>query len=687
MKPFLAIDTETENIVEENVPRMVVLSICEDDLEPRVYGRKDAVHILRKYHDYNWVFHNTPFDFEVIKKYLLEVTGKDVHDFLCKKVDDGQIWGTDIAYRLLSLATTGDVPYRWALDYVAKQELGIEVYKGEEVRMGWNADIPFEEIEPARLHYAAEDAKITMMLWQGFWKRLQKYDKYLSHKQQIAKQIALNGISHTGIGFDLNQKQRFLDAIGEEISEHVAVLAEHGWRKGTGSSVPLQAALVEFEKASGVHLPRTTKGISASAKEITDALESAGLSTEPFPFVHSYMQYQQLTKQASFVQKLEKNRIHPRFDWLKRTGRTSCTKPNLQNLPRREGVRECFVPKPGHIFVAVDYSALELCTLAQSCYSRFGFSKMREVINQGIDLHKWYASHAANVSVSEVTDEQRQGGKACNFGYPGGLGVATYIKWAKQTYSVVRTEEEAKADKAFWMKSFPEMELHLKQTDRFDWSKGSFDEVGINRGVALRIIGGATCSATSGKPYSQKTIDWVRNEVMPALGIECTGYKSLEAATSETIKLSTGLIRANARYCAARNIEFQGLAAAGAGIACWEAYKARLPIVNFVHDELIGEFPIEQAAEKAKQLSQLMIDAMKQVVPDVEITTEITLMTHWSKGAKSPTENGVMLIYDGAHEDACTQCGKKRVKFLNHKGQLALIRCSNKKCKNQLKFL
>jgi hypothetical protein len=43
--------------------------------------------------------------------------------------------------------------------------------------------------------------------------------------------------------------------------------------------------------------------------------------------------------------------LHPSYDILKATGRTSCFKPNVQQLPRKGGVRECFVPRPGYVFI------------------------------------------------------------------------------------------------------------------------------------------------------------------------------------------------------------------------------------------------------------------------------------------------------------------------------------------------
>lgn len=50
-----------------------------------------------------------------------------------------------------------------------------------------------------------------------------------------------------------------------------------------------------------------------------------------------------------------------------------------------------FAPYDGMILCATDFSFIELCAFAQTCYSRFGVSVMRDVINAGLDPHRWFA--------------------------------------------------------------------------------------------------------------------------------------------------------------------------------------------------------------------------------------------------------------------------------------------------------
>lgn len=110
-----------------------------------------------------------------------------------------------------------------------------------------------------------------------------------------------------------------------------------------------------------------------------------------------------------------------------------------QNLPSRDKqypLKNMFVAPKGAVLCATDFSFIELCGFAQTCYSRFGYSVLGEVINAGLDPHRWFAgvmnkiiepdlTHAKdpawvkqmNAFLKEhVSDAMRQHAKAANFG-------------------------------------------------------------------------------------------------------------------------------------------------------------------------------------------------------------------------------------------------------------------------------
>ena len=141
------------------------------------------------------------------------------------------------------------------------------------------------------------------------------------------------------------------------------------------------------------------------------------------PFISSFLDYKRTEKTTFFIRKLEGSRVHPRYDILKNTGRTGCSSPNIQQLPRDGDIRSMFKAREGNTLLITDYSAIELATLAQHVYTTQGSSVMRNKINDGTDLHKYYASVLFGTTEDKVEKWQRQAAKAANFGFPGGLGM------------------------------------------------------------------------------------------------------------------------------------------------------------------------------------------------------------------------------------------------------------------------
>jgi hypothetical protein len=136
------------------------------------------------------------------------------------------------------------------------------------------------------------------------------------------------------------------------------------------------------------------------------------------------------------------------------------------------------------------------------------------------------------------------------------------------------------------------------------------------------------------------------------------------------VQLPTGRVRGGVGFCDGCNTFFQGRAADGIKRAGWYVtkecylrdpypadteYEASGPVLRalarlcagipggsplygsrpvlFLHDELILEVPEQTAAEAAKRLSDVMIEGMREVVPDVRVGTEYALVRRWYKGA------------------------------------------------------
>lgn len=79
------------------------------------------------------------------------------------------------------------------------------------------------------------------------------------------------------------------------------------------------------------------------------------------PFLESYWKFKHAEKMLSTYVTLKyvegDGRVHPRFTGFLKTGRTGCSKPNLQNLPQETGLREIYIPPPGKVLMSIDFVA------------------------------------------------------------------------------------------------------------------------------------------------------------------------------------------------------------------------------------------------------------------------------------------------------------------------------------------
>lgn len=105
-------------------------------------------------------------------------------------------------------------------------------------------------------------------------------------------------------------------------------------------------------------------------------------------------------------------RIHPTFNQAgTATGRWSSDKPNMQNIPKEEKYRNCFLARPGYKLLTCDYSQAEMRFMG-------AVSKERRIIEayvNGEDIHAKTASGIFGITLEEVTGKQRSRGKTVNF--------------------------------------------------------------------------------------------------------------------------------------------------------------------------------------------------------------------------------------------------------------------------------
>ncbi len=145
------------------------------------------------------------------------------------------------------------------------------------------------------------------------------------------------------------------------------------------------------------------------------------------PIIEKLLIYRHLTKlYSTYLEGLEQyinenGIINPIFNQtLARTGRLSCSEPNLQNIPVREDlgrqIRKAFVPKNDYL-LAADYSQIELRILAHIS----GDETLIKAFNDGADIHRKVAADMYGKKEEEITKEERKTAKAVIFGIVYGI--------------------------------------------------------------------------------------------------------------------------------------------------------------------------------------------------------------------------------------------------------------------------
>lgn len=221
------------------------------------------------------------------------------------------------------------------------------------------------------------------------------------------------------LGAEIDQmRQKIYDAAGEEFN--------------IDSPMQLSHVLFDVLKLPHYGLKKTRRGYySTNAKTLADLAQTSEV-------VADVLDYRERTKiKSTYLDALPglirgDGRIHTTFNQtVAATGRLSSSDPNLQNIPTRSElghrVRTAFTVPEGCVFLACDYSQVELRLLAHLS----GDEHLIEAFREGADFHSSTAARVFGVPVEEVTSQLRSRAKAVNFGIVYGqqaYGLATSLK-------------------------------------------------------------------------------------------------------------------------------------------------------------------------------------------------------------------------------------------------------------------
>ncbi len=578
---ILVLDTETSDL-DPLSAELVGLSLCvnpkqafyiplahRDETGKSVAGqlpRKKVLKALKPFLEdvkLPKLGHNLKFDYSIIRLQEDDVTLK------------GPLWDTMIAAYLLD-------PGRrtFKLDDLCREILDLKMTTFSEVTKKDKRPDAFAyvSLEEAK-NYSCEDVYGTCLLWDEFRPRLEKqglwqlFEELETPLLPILAEMELAGIKvDTGLLQDLSKE---FGAKLAELEREIYKLAGQEFNINS----PRQLGEILFEKLKLPHGRKTKTGYSTDVK----VLEK--LSFHELP--QAVLVHRNLSKlQSTYVEKLaglvhpKTGRVHTSFNQtVTATGRLSSSNPNLQNIPIRteEGqrIRQAFVPEKGHVFVAGDYSQIDLRVLAHYSQDK----ALLEAFRSGQDIHSQTAAEIFFVSPMLITPQMRRVAKTINFGIVYGMssfGLASQL-------NLSRREAQTFIDRYFkhyaGVQQFMEDVVKQAREDRYVTTL-------LNR---IRLLPDINSSNRTRREFAERT----------AINTPIQG------TAADIIKLA--MIKVD------RELEKAG-------------HKARMLLQ--IHDELVFEVP-EKEVEKIKKLARECMESVMKL--DVPLVVNISTGKNLSK--------------------------------------------------------
>ena len=311
--------------------------------------------------------------------------------------------------------------------------------------------------------YAAEDADITLRLWQLFKPRLHA-SKVTRVYEGLERPLipVLAQMERSGIRVARDTLSRMSNAFAQKMTTLETEIHEMaGEAFNVGS--PKQLGEVMFDKL----------GYEGGKKGKNGAYSTGADILEDLATIHDLpkrvLDWRQLSKlKSTYTDALQDHinpdtgRVHTSYSIAgANTGRLASTDPNLQNIPVRtedgRRIREAFIAETGNVLVSLDYSQIELRILAHVA----GIDSLKQAFRDGLDIHAMTASEMFDVPLDEMTSDIRRQAKAINFGVIygiSGFGLARNLR-------IPRTEAQGFIDRYF--ERFPGIKEYMDQTVAF----------------------------------------------------------------------------------------------------------------------------------------------------------------------------------------------------------------------------
>lgn len=426
----LGFDVETYNKFDRRVPafdpisgaRMRLAQFCTPEGRAFVFDlyKVDVRFLYRMFpNPYVCVIQNAKFEM----KFLMYELG--IYDF-------GPVFDTMLAEQVLSKGNSikySDPNYvPVGLDAIAKRRLGVHLPKDEQAGDWYKSELTEKQIA-----YAARDACIVLPIMEQQTRRLVEQSQVRVAELEFECVAPITSMELNGVYLDdekwltlCDQTQIELDKVKHELWDMLG-LQNTLFEEIAPINLNSKLEIARGFNNLGIEIPLDKDG--------KRSLKVDNLGLVDHEAVRKYLKWVKLDKAIGsfgpdWLDKRDQytKRIHCTIKQIgAETGRAAASNPNMMQMKSGDEYRNAFMAQDGWVFIASDYSQVELRILAELCRD----PNMISVYDKGLDLHTYTASLVYKCKLEEVTKVQRSIAKNLNFGicFHGDTEILTNKGW------------------------------------------------------------------------------------------------------------------------------------------------------------------------------------------------------------------------------------------------------------------
>lgn len=353
---------------------------------------------------------------------------------------------------IMLMGTAYDLSEKHGLKAMAQKYLHVDdwdIKKKEKLSGNYDTVVPYLKL----------DLKYTWELFEWFSTHMNETQEKLYKKLLLKAYRMYRDIERNGIFLDLSRFKEVKQDYAQREKDALQKLNDR-YEINWNSAPQKQNVLFVQEKLPVIKL-------TPAGKPSADAKVMKRLAAKDYELPQLILNYSAVnTLNKMFLNRWEddadKNgRLHPTFNLTNVvSGRTSCTDPNLQQVPRNKDIRSLFTAPKGRVFFEADYSQLELRIAAH--YAKE--PTMLKIYREGGDIHTMTAK--IMTGGKEPTKEERSKAKAVNFGFLYGMSAKKFVDYAYDSYGVSFSLKEAEHYRdAFFMKYSRLLPWHKEQEE------------------------------------------------------------------------------------------------------------------------------------------------------------------------------------------------------------------------------